>query len=242
MQAIIQYCHWNLCALVTTVDALLMPTAGLWLHWWPQHHWADPFMSAPCRDKDRNNLKTALSFTISFTICGICDVFAVTLIWIVQNYLQLVLRPVILIIAIHFCMVSQTLSSPNFNVFRIDWCAWWQSLHLLAVFHCFVLFVGCQEGLEYCSRSVCWPTKSCMKNNLFIFTPCLLHHSHPVHRDQTKILVCQSLGLRPTQARAFHSCAPPLWNNLPLSVHSAISVATFKKDLKTHFFDLAFPA
>ena len=41
-------------------------------------------------------------------------------------------------------------------------------------------------------------------------------------------------------ARAFHSCAPSLWNNLPLSVRSAISVATFMKYLKTHLFDLAF--
>ena len=37
--------------------------------------------------------------------------------------------------------------------------------------------------------------------------------------------------------RAFHS----LQNNLTLSVRSAISVATFKKYLKTHLFDLAFP-
>ena len=44
-----------------------------------------------------------------------------------------------------------------------------------------------------------------------------------------------------TGARAFHSCAPSLWNILPLSVRSAISVATFKKHLKTRLFDLAFP-
>ena len=44
-----------------------------------------------------------------------------------------------------------------------------------------------------------------------------------------------------TGVRAFHSCAPSLWNNLPLSVHSACSVATFKKYLNTHLFDLAFP-
>ena len=44
-----------------------------------------------------------------------------------------------------------------------------------------------------------------------------------------------------TGARAFHSCAPSLWNNLLLSVHSASSVATFKKYLKTHLFDLALP-
>ena len=36
-----------------------------------------------------------------------------------------------------------------------------------------------------------------------------------------------------TGARAFHSCAPSLWNNLPLSVRPAISVATCKKYLKT---------
>ena len=44
-----------------------------------------------------------------------------------------------------------------------------------------------------------------------------------------------------TGARAFHSCALSLWNNLSLSVRSASSVAIFKKYLKTHLFDLAFP-
>ena len=29
---------------------------------------------------------------------------------------------------------------------------------------------------------------------LFIFTPCLPHHFHPTHWDQTMIIVCQSLG------------------------------------------------
>ena len=44
-----------------------------------------------------------------------------------------------------------------------------------------------------------------------------------------------------TGARAFHACDLSLWNDLPLSVRSAISVATFKKHLKTRLFDLAFP-
>ena len=42
-------------------------------------------------------------------------------------------------------------------------------------------------------------------------------------------------------ARAFHCCAPSLWNSLLLSVRSAISVAAFKKHLKTYLFDLTFP-
>ena len=75
-----------------------------------------------------------------------------------------------------------------------------------------------------------------------IFTPCWLHHSHPVHWDQVTIIVCQSLGSRLTQVVDLFMLVPPfLWNNLPLSVHSATSVATFKKHLKTHLFDLAFP-
>ena len=44
-----------------------------------------------------------------------------------------------------------------------------------------------------------------------------------------------------TSARAFSSCAPFLWNNLPLSVRSATSVATFRRRLKTYLFELAFP-
>ena len=35
--------------------------------------------------------------------------------------MKLLLCPVFSIIAIHFCMVSRTLTSPNSNVFRIDW-------------------------------------------------------------------------------------------------------------------------
>ena len=44
-----------------------------------------------------------------------------------------------------------------------------------------------------------------------------------------------------TGARAFSSCAPSLWNNLPLSVRSATSLATFRRRLKTYLFDLASP-
>ena len=118
------------------------------------------------------------------------------------NYLQLPLCLIISNISIHSCMVSRSLTSPNFNVFRINRPALWQShLDLLGVFHCFVPFNGYQLNLEYCSRSVFWRTKSFMKNSLLILTPCVLHHSHSVHWDQTKDLVCQSLGSRITQVQ-----------------------------------------
>ena len=63
-------------------------------------------------------------YSSCFTICGICGVFAVILIWIVQNYMLLLLCPVISIIAIHFCTVSPTLTSLGFSLFRTDWPAW----------------------------------------------------------------------------------------------------------------------
>ena len=44
-----------------------------------------------------------------------------------------------------------------------------------------------------------------------------------------------------TGSRAFCVCAPSLWNSLPVTLHSATSTASFRKSLKTHLFDLAFP-
>ena len=43
------------------------------------------------------------------------------------------------------------------------------------------------------------------------------------------------------EKRSFSSCAPSLWNSLPLSVRSSTSVSTSRKCLKVYLFDLAFP-
>ena len=45
-----------------------------------------------------------------FTTSGICGVFAVTLIWMVQNCLQMRWCLAVLITVIHFCLVSQVLT------------------------------------------------------------------------------------------------------------------------------------
>ena len=50
-----------------------------------------------------------------------------------------------------------------------------------------------------------------MKNSLFIFTPCLLRHFHPVHWNETTIIVCQSLGSRPTQVQELFTLVPHLF-------------------------------
>mgnify|MGYP001813391687 CR=1 FL=1 len=44
-----------------------------------------------------------------------------------------------------------------------------------------------------------------------------------------------------TGTRAFSVCAPVMWNSLPISVRSAESVSVFRRRLKTHLFESAFP-
>ena len=169
----------------------------------------------------------------------ICRLFAITLIWVVQNYFQLLLRPIISSIAIHFCMVSQTLTSPNLNLFRIDStgprCDKVTSIY--SVFHYFIPSIGYQYGLEYCLTSV-------------LLTYKMLHEEQPVYLHSMLATALPSCSLRSskgislsfprfkinTVSRVFHSCALSLWNSLMLPVCSAISVATFKKHLKTHPF------
>ena len=105
-------------------------------------------------------------------------------------------------------------------------------------------------------RSLRWlPVKYRVHFKIYLLTCKTLHEEQPVY---LRPLIATSLHSRPltsnrgitlsiprintnTGARAFSSCAPSLWNNLPLSVRSATSVATFRRRLKTYPFDLAFP-
>ena len=139
---------------------------------------------------------------------------------------------------IRFCMVSRMLTSPNFDVFRIDWPALWQS-HLcwLAVFCCFVPFIGLPEKCwKLFKISLC--TYKTLREKQPVYLHSMLAASLPSHSLRSNKR--SSLSVRRVKtnagARAFHCCAPSVWNNLPLPVHSAISVATFKKHLKTHLF------
>ena len=81
--------------------------------------------------------------TYVYTTSGICSVFATTLIWIAQNYLQMVWCLPALITEIHLCLLLQTLTSPNFSVIRIDY------PHIVTMpptstcsSHCFIPFIG----------------------------------------------------------------------------------------------------
>jgi len=43
-------------------------------------------------------------------------------------------------------------------------------------------------------------------------------------------------------SRAFRVSAPKVWNSLPLHIRQSESLSTFRRHLKTHYFQLAYPA
>ena len=105
-------------------------------------------------------------------------------------------------------------------------------------------------------RSLHWlPVKYRVHFEICLLTYKAFHEEQPVHLRSLIATSLPSRSLRSnrgitlsipriktnTGARAFSSCSPSLWNNLPLSVRSATSVATFRRRLKTNLFDLAFP-
>ena len=105
-------------------------------------------------------------------------------------------------------------------------------------------------------RSLHWlPVKYRVHFKICLLTYKALHEEQPIYLRSFIAISLPSHSLRSnrgitlsipriktnTGARAFSSCAPSLWNNLPLSVRSATSVATFRRRLKTSLFDLAFP-
>ena len=55
---------------------------------------------------------------------------------------------------------------------------------------------------------ICLLTYMALREKQPIFTPCLPHHSHPGHQDQTKESICWSLGSRPTQAWGLFTLVP----------------------------------
>ena len=94
-------------------------------------------------------------------------------------------------------------------------------------------------------HSLHWlPIKFRILFTISLLTYKTLHGKQPVYLHSILVPPPSSCSLRSSNgisllvpmvkigARAFHSCAPSLWNNLPLSVRSATSVPTFKKYLK----------
>ena len=105
-------------------------------------------------------------------------------------------------------------------------------------------------------RSLHWlPVKYRVHYKICLLTYTALHEEQPIYLRSLIATSLSSRSLRSnrgitlsipriktnTGARAFSSCALSLWNNLPLSVRSATSIANFRRRLKTYLLDLAFP-
>ena len=61
-------------------------------------------------------------------------------------------------------------------------------------------------------------------------------------RSSDMSLLTQPLARLSIGRRAFSICAPRLWNTLPLSIRSATSLPSFKRSLKTHYFQTLTPS
>ena len=61
-------------------------------------------------------------------------------------------------------------------------------------------------------------------------------------RSSDMALLTQPLARLSIGKRAFSVCTPRLWNALPLSIQSATSLSSFKRSLKTHYFQTLTPS
>ena len=123
-------------------------------------------------------------------------------------------------------------------LFLTVWPAWSPTHHyLLAVFHCCAPFIGYQEKYRVHFK-ICLLTYKALHAEQPVYLRYLIAISLPSRSLISNRGITLSIPRIKTNtgARAFSSCVPSLWNNLPLSVRSA----TFRRRLKTYLFDLAF--
>ena len=140
---------------------------------------------------------------------GIYGVFAVTLIRIVHNCLQLLSCPVVLIIAIYFCMVLLTLTSQGFSVYRINWPRlvtksppFTRSIPLLRSLHWLPVRFGILLKISLLTYKI-------LREKQPVYLHSILATSIPSHSLRSNYDNSLSVPRVKTNtgARAFHSCA-----------------------------------
>jgi hypothetical protein len=72
---------------------------------------------------------------------------------------------------------------------------------------------------------------------------CLSSYSplRTLRSSSQKLLTIPRVNLKSAGARSFQYQAPLIWNSLPLEVRLSVSLSSFKTQLKTHLFRIAFP-
>lgn len=64
--------------------------------------------------------------------------------------------------------------------------------------------------------------------------------ARPLRSTTQQLLAIPKTRLKTRGDRAFSVIAPKLWNSLPLHIKSCNTIVSFKTNLKTHFYSLAF--
>ena len=62
------------------------------------------------------------------------------------------------------------------------------------------------------------------------------NHSRTLRSNSLELLLQQKSNNKTYGDRAFSTCAPRLWNNIPLDTHKSNNVSTYTKNLKTYHF------
>ena len=86
-------------------------------------------------------------------------------------------------------------------------------------------------------------THQCLHGKAPRYLSALLHPYEPSRslRSENQFLLKENkMRLKTYGDRAFSSCAPRLWNLIPVHLRKCEEIGIFKKDLKTHLFKLAF--
>ena len=85
----------------------------------------------------------------------------------------------------------------------------------------------------------------CLHNNAPPYLQRLIQHTRPTRRglrseeDTTRLLVPRT-SRKTFASRSFSVLGPQLWNDLPRNLHKIDNYTSFKKELKTHLFKVAF--
>jgi len=86
-------------------------------------------------------------------------------------------------------------------------------------------------------------THQCLHGKAPSYLSSLLHVYEPprsLRSAEQYLLKEHKMRLKTYGDRAFSSCAPRLWNSIPLNLRMCKETNTFKKDMKTYLFKLAF--
>ena len=85
----------------------------------------------------------------------------------------------------------------------------------------------------------------CLHNNAPPYLQRLIQHTRPTRKglrseeDTTRLLVPRT-SRKTFASRSFSVLGPQLWNDLPRNLHRIDNYTSFKKELKTHLFKVAF--